>query len=331
LVKPRILVRADGNVQMGLGHVIRSSALAQMLQEAFTLEFVCREIAPEVQTMLEGLGFTVHRIDREIEFLDRIEPSDLVVLDGYRFDLGYQLHTRSKCAGIICIDDLLKTECHADVIINQSPGAREVAYKALPHTRFALGLDYVLLRPAFLKAAREHRDTQVDLRSLFVCFGGSDAPNLTLSTWRKALESGRFDRIVLVTGASYEHEKELRETISGRIETELHHDISADTMLELMRSCGVKIVPASGILFEVLTTGGIVLCGYYTENQIPNHSHVVRTGAVIDVGIFSPTDIEFGFTSIDQFRPSKPLIDGKSPERFVQLFSDLYTRSVSAP
>lgn len=316
---------------MGLGHLVRSGALAEMLTPGFTPEFVCREIAPEVAAKFELLGFIVHKIDREIEFLSMIESTDLVVLDGYKFDLGYQHQVRSKCAALICIDDLLKADCHADLIINQSPGAREAAYNALPGAEFAIGLDYVLLRPAFLKMAQQHKKSDSgDPRSVFICFGGSDAQNLTQSTWKKAIESGQFDRIVLVTGASYEHVEELSLEVALHPETELYRNISADEMLQLMLDCGVKVVPSSGILFEALTTGGTVLCGYYTENQMPNHSHAVRMGAVIDVGVFSAKDLEYGFGAIAEFMPQKPLIDGKSPERLLAKVQELYHKFVPA-
>jgi len=316
---------------MGLGHLIRSGALAEMLAPRFAPKFVCREIAPEVAAKFELSSFVVHLIEREIEFLSMIESTDLVVLDGYKFDLGYQHQVRSKCAALVCIDDLLKADCHADLIINQSPGAREAAYNALPGTDFALGLDYVLLRPVFLDAARQQNEvSKGDPRSVFICFGGSDAQNLTRSTWEKAVQSGRFDRIVLVTGASYEHYTELKSDVSSHPETELHRDISADEMLSLMLECGVKVVPSSGILFEAMTTGGVVLCGYYTENQMPNHSHAVRMGAVIDVGIFSGKDLEYGFGAISGFTPQKPLIDGRSPERLLSKVQELYQKFVPA-
>lgn len=331
MTKPRILFRADGNVQMGLGHLIRSGALAEMLIPGFTPEFVCREIAPEVTAKFELLGLTVHHIEREIEFLSLIESTDLVVLDGYKFDLGYQHQVRSKCAALICIDDLLKADCHADLIINQSPGAREAAYNALPGAEFALGLDYVLLRPAFLRMAQQKIGVDSgDPKAVFICFGGSDAQNLTQSTWMKAIESGRFDRIVLVTGASYKHYETIKIDVSSHPGTELYRDISADLMLHLMLECGVKVVPSSGILFEALTTGGTVLCGYYTENQMPNHSHAVRMGAVIDVGLFSGKDLEYGFGAIDEFTPQKPLIDGRSPERLLAKVQELYHKFVPA-
>lgn len=310
---------------MGLGHLVRSGALAEMLSPVFAPEFVCREIASEVADRFELLGFSVRRIDREVDFLAMIESSDLVVLDGYQFDLGYQHQVRSKCAALICIDDLLKADCHADLIINQSPGARESAYKALPGALFALGLEYVLLRPAFLNAARQQEAAgSGDPKSVFICFGGSDAQNLTHSTWKKATASGRFDRVVLVTGASYEHRNALQAEVDADPHTELYCDITADEMLRLMLECGVKVVPSSGLLFEALTTGGTVLCGYYTENQMPNHAHAVRMGAVIDVGIFSENDLEYGFATIDRFSSQKPLIDGRSPERLLALVNELY-------
>ena len=43
-MKQRVYFRADGHAKMGLGHVIRSLALAEMLKEDFDCYFIIRSL-----------------------------------------------------------------------------------------------------------------------------------------------------------------------------------------------------------------------------------------------------------------------------------------------
>ena len=48
----RIYFRADGNAQIGLGHVIRSLALAEILKDEFACHFIIRK---PLQTLKEEI------------------------------------------------------------------------------------------------------------------------------------------------------------------------------------------------------------------------------------------------------------------------------------
>ena len=47
-MKPKIYIRADGNSGIGLGHVIRSLALAEMLKEDFNCIFATRFLTDHI-------------------------------------------------------------------------------------------------------------------------------------------------------------------------------------------------------------------------------------------------------------------------------------------
>ncbi len=324
-MRKRIFFRADGTVQMGLGHLIRSRALADMLFDTYEISFVSQHIADAVRSEFIDSGYTSHIIASESEFLDMIGYDDLVVLDGYQFGLELQDEIKKQAKALICIDDLMEPECHADLIINQSPGVSPTDYKALPGTLFALGTDYTLLRAPFLESARSDISSG-DKETVFICFGGSDAQDLIKSTWEIVRNSGLFRRIILVTGASYQHLASLLEHIDGDAATEHHHHIDAKKMCNLMMESGLKIVPSSGILFEAIATGGTVISGYYTNNQIPNYQHFLELRAIIDAGTFQPEMVEKALNVRPVFSEVNKVIDGRSRDRFRDLFFELENR-----
>lgn len=326
-MSPKIWFRADGNVQMGLGHLVRSSALANMLRDDFEIHFVCIELDEAIEKDFIQDGFSVARINSEVEFTGMIKHGDLVVLDGYQFGTTYQQQLKSKQIGLVCIDDIMDKEFHADLIINQAPDASPENYRAQSYTEFAFGVEYCLLRKPFLDAVNQRdaseskMDTNKHPKTVFICFGGSDAQNLTASTYKSILEFKKFERIILVTGASYEHQSMLEELVALDSTTIHYHHIDAHKMAELMSESDIKIVPSSGILYEALATGGIVISGYYTDNQIPNYQAFLGMKAIIGADKFKEQSLRNAISEIDSFSPHQNIIDGKSPDAISEIDS----------
>lgn len=329
--RPKIWFRADGNVQMGLGHLVRCSALADMLKDEYIIHFVSQQIDPSIESDLLKSGFEVTRINSENEFLPMIKPTDLVVLDGYQFGTEYQKNLASLTIGLICIDDVIDKEFFADLIINQAPDASPSAYHAQPDTDFALGVDYCLLRNPFIEVAYrqyfpETSPNNDQSNTVFICFGGSDAKNLTRTTYEFVKQQNLFTKIILVTGASYEHKIELDHLVQNDINTTHYHHIDSLKMAELMSLSTLKIVPSSGILYEALATGGKVISGYYTQNQIPNYHGFLKLNAIIGADRFDKDALKKAFREISDFKPKSNIIDGKSPNRFKKTFKKLHQR-----
>ena len=324
---PKIWFRADGNVQIGLGHLVRSSALANMLRDDFEIHFVCIELDDAIKKDFIQDGFSVTRINSEDEFIGLIKHGDLVVLDGYQFGTSYQQQLKSKQIGLVSIDDIMDKEFHADLIINQAPNVSPENYRAQSYTEFALGVGYCLLRKPFLDAVNQRNVSETKIspnkspRTVFICFGGSDAQNLTVLTYKLVKEFKGFERIILVTGASYEHRSMLEGLVSLDSITEHYQHIDAHKMAELMSGSDIKIVPSSGILYEALATGGIVISGYYTDNQQPNYQAFLGMKVIIGAGKFKEPSLRNAMSEIDSFNTRQNIIDGESPAAMSEIDS----------
>src|ERR1700744_1135916 len=201
-MKPEIYIRADGSSKIGLGHIVRCTALAHMLKDNFKITFVCKEIPEQSKVDLQKSDFELILINTEEEFFKLLDLDKIVVLDGYDFDTNYQKKIKSTGCKLVCIDDLHDKEFVADLIINHAPGVKPKNYKAQLYTQFALGLDYALLRPAFLEQAKKERKIE-NIKTVLICFGGADFKNLTESTLQTVSQFKEFKNILVITGTSY--------------------------------------------------------------------------------------------------------------------------------
>lgn len=320
-----IKIRVDGSSEIGLGHLVRCKALADMLKGDFNVHFYCRYIPPSIQYEFEKSTLPVTVIQSELDYFNLLNNGDIAVLDGYGFDKHYQEKVKMRGALLVCIDDLAEAEFAADLIINHSPGVHKSDYNTLSESQFALGPDYVLLRSSFFREKVHFSESNLR-KNLLICFGGSDVQNITEKAVKLALDFKEFNKIAIITGSAYRDEESLFNTINNCANCEYYHAVGEQKMAELMFDSDVAIVPASGILFEALATKNIVISGMYIDNQKINYKALRKKKAFIDAGRFTESEISMALERIKVFSPVD-LVDGKSPDRLRTLFKKLSLRN----
>jgi len=320
-----VYIRADGNVMIGSGHLVRCIALAQMIKEFYTITFVCKEIPSNLIEALSENQFYLIMVTKESEFLELLTSLDTVVLDGYSFDTDFQKKIKKIGCSLVCVDDLFDQEFFADLIINQAPGVDPNKYKAQPYTQFALGLNYVLLRDSFLKSVLEEK--RIDkTESVFICFGGSDQRNLTQMVLSVVISFREFKKIVVVTGFSYKFSEKLESLIDADHRVFHFHGINENQMTQLMWESDIAIIPASGILFEAIASGCKIIFGKYIDNQRVLYEKFKSLNFFESVENFEVENIMHSVSNIIKNKGGNPrLIDGRSAERILEKFNALAT------
>jgi len=322
-LKPKVLFRVDGSPEIGLGHLVRCIALAHMLKDDFKIIFICRDIPDAMLAELDDNCFSHRKIENEDEFFGQLNGNTIVLLDGYHFDIGYQKKIKATGTKLVCIDDLHDKEFVADLIINHAPGIFPQDYQAQPYTQFALGPDYALLRPAFLEQAKKQRTIE-KVETVMICFGGSDFKNFTQSILQVVLEFPQFKKIIVVTGSTYKTTDSFKQLIAGDTRIDHRHALNEQQMLETMLEAELAIVPASGILFEVLAAGCVAITGIYIDNQklvyenFRNAKHIVDADNFLNKSLYNAISEVWG-GCINQVR----FIDGKTAIRVSKLFDQL--------
>jgi UDP-2,4-diacetamido-2,4,6-trideoxy-beta-L-altropyranose hydrolase len=293
---PRLLFRADGNAHIGLGHLVRLLALANQLRGLAAGTFLVREPTAAIRQLLMADGWAVQPLPADQSWLAEadwlaqhvLQPTDVLVLDGYDFGVNYQLRLHTSGCGLVYVDDLRVQPLVADVLINHSPDVTVADYQAAATTRFLLGPAFSLLRQPFLDgAALPQKPVTID--SALVCFGGADPLRLTIRTLATLLKLHQLRRLGVLLGSAFGDAAALEELAASAPEVTItiYRNIAAAPLADLLGSYAVAIVPASTVLIEALVLGRPALTGFYADNQRALATYVHAQRQAFSIGNFA--------------------------------------------
>lgn len=336
----KLLFRADGDAQIGMGHVMRCLALAQMLNSPS--RFAVVRPAPEVVRLIEETNGTVvplATID-VAEFLAVTTPDDVAILDGYAFGETYQQAVRERAKALVFIDDLITGRQVADVVINHAGGLTQTDYDAEPRTQFCLGPHYALLRPEFLR--QEGFGPAPSDGPIFVGLGGAD-PNNTSLTVLKAIRHVDPTLPVDVMLGPFHPDRAAIEAFRDQLPNlTILQNLSAAQLVATLQRCSLAITACSTIAYEVCAVNRPLIAIVTAENQdriaqflsdeklalsVNFPTLLTRLTPVISVENMLRLAIQgFQFSpdaALDTLANQRRLFDGRSPERFRALFDKL--------
>ncbi|MEM9820729.1 MAG: UDP-2,4-diacetamido-2,4,6-trideoxy-beta-L-altropyranose hydrolase [Bacteroidota bacterium] len=327
-MKKRVVFRADGGSKIGLGHIYRCLAIAEVLKQAFDCQFIIRSCLPSIEDRIQQVCSSYHILpdslnaSNEPHYLARavVRATDIVVLDGYHFDTAYQERIKSTGALLVCIDDIFSYHFVADVVINTAGGIREDFYSAAPHTRFYLGPRYALLHPAFHQQ-RNQGQRKTNNKNIFICLGGADPQNDTLKVLKRCEDMASIEQCHLVTGAAYQHQIALKAFLQKtRLKVKHHQQLSPVAMAQLMQQCSQAICTPSSIAYEYLSIGGEL----YLHRIADNQDHILDYLTQSQIAFrFEQFPIEAPLKIAKARQIQKEIFNGQSATNILQLFKTL--------
>ncbi|MGO8795559.1 MAG: UDP-2,4-diacetamido-2,4,6-trideoxy-beta-L-altropyranose hydrolase [Candidatus Sulfotelmatobacter sp.] len=264
-----LLLRADANVAIGTGHVMRCLGLAQAWQDAGgRAVFATAEAPVALEQRLESEGFSIERIAEvpgemadakaTAELARRLHCSWLVV-DGDRFGANFLEYLKSPGLHVLLIDDFAQRESFpADLILNPNLGVSEGEYRKRV-APLLLGEKYVLLRREFA-TPQAGRTLHEKASKILVTMGGSDPENLTPRIVESLAPLGH--EITVIVGPGYSHLAEVGQIGSSNVRILLN----SSNMAEIMAQSDLAVIAAGGTLWELLSMGCIVLS--YARNFV---------------------------------------------------------------
>ncbi len=333
--KPKIILRADGGAKIGMGHFIRTLALAEMLKDGYHCIYATKNPSAYQKEEIERICHDIIELpeneDHYQVFLSYLNGDEIVILDNYYFDTDYQIKIKKKGCKLVCIDDMHDKHYVADLVINHTPIDPSLFSSAI-YTRLKLGFDYVLLRKHFLRDGPSKRGH--DFKHVLLGFGGADLNNLTNRILIDLLKIDIIERVDILVGNAFNNLDELYKNVassSGLTKISIHKDLDAKSLVEIINNVDFAIVPASTILLEIISQDIPVITGYYVNNQIElagslfNKYPRVHVADNLNELLIDKTKIESlraMITATGNERNEK-IIDGESPKRIVKEFNYL--------
>jgi UDP-2,4-diacetamido-2,4,6-trideoxy-beta-L-altropyranose hydrolase len=281
------LIRTTGGQAIGFGHVRRCLSLAGALRDpGIGCSFLLHGDAAVVELIRQS-GFEAHlataddRIGAETLARAHEAHAGAVVVDAYDLDAAYFRMLHQAGLPVAAIDDHAGREMAADLIVNGTPNAAALPYRALAGTRLLLGPQYMLLRPEF--ALDPHRRTRAAVQRLLITAGGSDPHRVTPRLIRAAQTALPDVAIDVVAGPLFADVGTLQKAAATAPERLSVHVDPAD-MRALMLRADLAISSGGQTLYELAATATPTIAIRVAENQTVNLEALAQAGTLLWAG-----------------------------------------------
>jgi UDP-2,4-diacetamido-2,4,6-trideoxy-beta-L-altropyranose hydrolase len=265
---PKLLIRADGDGEIGTGHIMRCLTLAQAcVNSGGSVIFASTALPEHLLDRIEQWSDQIQRLDTEsgsttdahrtIAYAEQYD-ADWIVVDGPHFDATYQQTLADTERQLLTIDDMGELKYYtADLVLNQNLHASKNMYSDRgSNTRLLLGPEYVLLRREFLEWREWSRDIPDTPNRVLITLGGSDPGNETQKIVR-ALDKIKNDVTArVIVGAENRHYEALTNSVE-----------STDQQIEL--KCNVSNMAEQMVWADLAISSGGTTCWELAFMRLP--------------------------------------------------------------
>lgn len=338
--KQKVYFRTDANPQIGMGHLVRCSALAAMIDKDYEISFVTKNTPTQMLQKFLPSSYRTILLDEctdEFKCLNEkniTKQGNIIVLDNYAFDTAYQSAIKKTGVKTVYIDDLIAFDYHVDVLINQAENVKESDYKTSDPVKFCLGTEYILLREPFLKAANSERHLK-KIESVFVSFGGADMDNVSRKVVNVLLKFPQLKNVHVLSSSVNENIDKWKDEFKSNPIVKFHNDLKAGEVCSLMQSCELALGPCSNLSLELCSIGIVFISGTTASNQDNYYKALSANSCILGIGkwqemneqtlhdklasvmIYDEKDLSWFVKNQRQF------IDGQSGKRLLDVFFKL--------
>lgn len=288
-----IFFRADGNPQIGSGHIMRCLSIAEAARDIgkkcifITASDDMTSVIKEksFDNIILKSNFSNMESENIIPILEEY-TNPTIIVDSYYASREYlkalKVYCEKKGGKLIYIDDIKKYAYPCDVLINyQIHGDVEEydsIYKGEEKPKYIIGTNYVPLRKEFLPSTNRKVTERAD--NIIVTTGGSDPEHLTIELVKIAKSINKTFHFVIGTVNADRAliEKEAENCTNIKI----HVNVSNISML--MKKCDVAISAAGSTLYELCATQTPTVTFVLAENQIPIAKEFSAKGIIYNCG-----------------------------------------------
>lgn len=326
MAKSNVYFRADANSKIGLGHVSRLLAIADMIRDEFATHFmivnpdnnVCELITNCCQSLIQ-LNQKPLVQEAETMVSTILEPGDILVLDGYEFDKDYQISLKRGGIKLVVVDDWHREKIISEVVINHAEGVAINNYEVEDGTMLFIGAPYAMLKSEYLELAQNDLIKGND-NAVFVCLGGADVNNDVIKVIQKLESTKKYKEIYVVTGSAYQYNNELQNEIeNSELTIRWSSNLNAQEMIEVMSRCNSAVTSPSTIAYEYLCRKGLLYVMKTADNQQLLLNGLIKADVAIDFSEFPVVDM----LKDSLIKNQHALFDGLQSKRFKRIFRAL--------
>lgn len=269
-----IIIRADANVKLGMGHVFRALAVAQELAH-HDLAIATDKEGPLAIKTLSQYPFALHEVDGNQGFVDLVQQRkpDLVVLDQLDTEKSYIRSLKEAAGNVITFEDQGEGAMESDLLISDLYTNLNV-----PPERQLTGISNSIIAPNF-ETVMKPADFRKNVEKVLLLFGGTDPSHLTEKALRALADANYKEHCSVVLGPGFNRDLSLEDYgLSGKLYSNVKF------MPGIMKSTDLALSSAGRTITELSSFGIPVLCLCQNNKEL-THTHASARFGIINLGL----------------------------------------------
>lgn len=286
-----IIIRADANRNIGMGHVMRCLSIADIFYEQGH-EVIFLIASDNVQKLIKSRGYeniVLHTkydsMEDEIQYWSQM-VADIIIVDSYYVTIEYLSSLRHMVKGagkLVYIDDLAAFPYPVDFLINYNVYGTNIDYNGLYKKEgvdvplLILGPTYAPLRSMFRGVEKKIQPKTV--QDVLISTGGTDLEHIALSIVKAKPETYVYHILI---GALNVDKDEIEKLASDNPKIVLHESVS--DMMTLIRSVDICVSAAGSTMYEICACGVPMITYSVADNQLPGAAALEKMGLAKNLG-----------------------------------------------
>jgi len=232
----KVSIVTEGGINIGFGHISRSTALQQAFQEKGVSCELVINADDKVESILSESDYrTFDWLSEPEKMLNSLRDVDLVIIDSYLAGLEFYQKVASTVPRAVYIDDYQRLDYPKGTVLNGTVYAKELNYPQKEGLAYLLGSEYVFLRKEFWNF--EDKAIKRDIKDVLITFGGRDSSGLIQKISNRLKSEFNFNFQLVDKNSRVDSKK----FIDLMLESDLCVSAGGQTTYELAR-CGTPTI-----------------------------------------------------------------------------------------
>jgi spore coat polysaccharide biosynthesis predicted glycosyltransferase SpsG len=255
----RILFVCRGSTKDGLGHVMRSRAVAAVATRQMSVRMaVIGE--PYVQSLLNdsGLDFEIFQNEESVLNLIKEFTPEIIVCDALKIPDSIVKVAKQEGQLLVGLSPVCDKLDAMDLLFHRTIYAGKWNFNCQTAPRIYAGLEYTVVRENCLQISEETYRQSLQQNPLAICvsMGGADAENKTLQTLRALRRINSPLLIWTFLGEGYAHSYE---KLVQCVQQDHRHEIilakTNNSMWRVMKTCSLALLAGGTVTYEAVFAG----------------------------------------------------------------------------
>lgn len=277
LQRKKIVFNVIGNVEIGMGHIYHSLALAHEITDHEVI-FVCDEQYKIAVDKIASMDYKVIATNDVLNTILKINPN-MVINDVLNTDDNYIKILKENNIKVVNFEDLGDGSRYADLVFNELYDEPQIE-----GSNYLWGYEYLALRDEFYEA-KPHEMVE-EINEILVTFGGTDQNNLTLITLQAILDKCKEKniKINIVCGGAYKFKEELEKYLQTLDYKNISLTYASGVISKIMEKSGLAISSNGRTVYELadMNIPSIIISHHERE---ATHSFSALEKGFINLGV----------------------------------------------